>query len=56
MKIHNNANILSIGTRFLSNEEMLESVLFWLDIDFKNEERHMRRIEKMESDNFTPED
>jgi ribose 5-phosphate isomerase B len=45
---HNNANVLSIGARFLSNEEMLESVLFWLEIPFSSEERHNRRIEKIE--------
>ncbi|MCI5051209.1 MAG: RpiB/LacA/LacB family sugar-phosphate isomerase [Candidatus Pacebacteria bacterium] len=49
---HNNANILSIGARFLSNEEMLESVLFWLEIPFTEEERHIRRIEKIEFDSF----
>jgi ribose 5-phosphate isomerase B len=48
---HNNANILSIGSRFLSNEEILESVLFWLEIPFTEEERHIRRIEKIESSN-----
>lgn len=46
---HNNANVLSIGVRFLSNEEVLESVLFWLEIPFLGEERHSRRIEKIET-------
>jgi len=49
---HNNANVLSIGSRFLSNEEMLESVLFWLEIPFQFEERHARRIEKIEFSGF----
>jgi len=52
---HNNANILSIGTRFLSNEEVLESVLFWLEIPFTEEERHQRRIEKIEFTEFNEE-
>ena len=51
---HNDANILSIGARFLSNEEMLESVLFWLEIPFSQEERHLRRIEKIEQINYIP--
>jgi ribose 5-phosphate isomerase B len=49
---HNNANILSIGARFLSNEEVLESVLFWLEIPFQNQERYARRIEKIELEGF----
>ena len=48
----NNANMLSIGSRFLSNEEVLESVLFWLEIPFSDEERHLRRIEKIELAGF----
>lgn len=52
---HNNANVLSLGSRFLSNEEMIESVLFWLEIDFEGG-RHQTRIEKIELDSYTPED
>jgi len=52
---HNNANILSIGARFLSNEEVLESVLFWLEIPFSEKERYARRIEKMEFSSFEEE-
>lgn len=53
---HNNANVLSIGARFLSNEEMIESVLFWLEIEFSDDERHVRRIGKIENESFIPED
>ena len=49
---HNNGNILSIGARFLSNKEMLESVLFWLEIPFVSGERHDRRIDKIEFEGF----
>ncbi|MCA9352905.1 RpiB/LacA/LacB family sugar-phosphate isomerase [Patescibacteria group bacterium] len=48
----NDSNILSIAARFLSNEEVLESVLFWLEIPFGEEERHVRRIEKIEFTGF----
>ena len=46
-KEHNNANILSIGARFVSEEEANLAAKFWLDTDFKNEERHVRRINKI---------
>ena len=49
---HNNANILSIGARFLSNTEVLESVLFWLEIPFPGKEKYARRIENMEFTSF----
>jgi len=49
---HNNANILSIGARCMSAEQMLESVLFWLEIPFLDEERHIRRIDKIEFSAF----
>ena len=52
---HNNANILSIGARFLSHAEMLESVLFWLELDFTADVRHVRRIEQLEIDTYIPE-
>ena len=45
---HNDANVLSIGSRFISNKEALESVLFWLEIPFSQEERHLRRIHNIE--------
>ena len=45
---HNNANVLSIGARFLSEEELIESVLFWLEMEFSGDERHLRRIGKLD--------
>jgi ribose 5-phosphate isomerase B len=45
-RLHNNANILSIGARFMTVDEMNESVDLWLGVEFSHEERHIRRLEK----------
>jgi len=45
---HNDANILSIGSRFVTDEEALQAVRVWLDTPFSNGERHKRRINKIE--------
>lgn len=46
---HNDANILSIGARFMTHEEIKRIVEVWLKTNFTNEERHMRRIEKIQN-------
>ena len=46
-RTHNNANILSLGARFLTKESAIESVKIWLNTDFSNEIRHIRRIKKI---------
>lgn len=43
---HNDANILSIGSRFLSLTEVTEAVRTFLDTPFSGDERHARRIAK----------
>lgn len=44
---HNNANILSLGSRFLREEEMEAAVKIFLSTPFPGEERHARRVEKL---------
>lgn len=44
---HNNANILSLGARFLKQEEAISAIKIWLETSFGNEERHIRRINKI---------
>ena len=44
---HNNANILSLGARFMSEEEMYKIIEVWLITDFESG-RHQRRIEKLD--------
>lgn len=43
---HNNANVFSIGARFVSAAEAQEAVSLWLETPFTGEDRHIRRIMK----------
>ena len=44
---HNDANILSLGARFMSDTEMYKIIELWLSTDFESG-RHKRRIEKLD--------
>lgn len=43
----NDANVLSLGSQFVNDSEALELVEIFLNTPFSNEERHVRRIEKI---------
>jgi ribose 5-phosphate isomerase B len=45
-RLHNDANILSLGVRFLSDDEIKFSVELFLSTKFSGAERHIRRINK----------
>jgi ribose 5-phosphate isomerase B len=45
---HNNANILSLGARFMTEEEIYGVIEMWLDEPFGGG-RHQRRIDKLDS-------
>ncbi|MFQ6608576.1 MAG: RpiB/LacA/LacB family sugar-phosphate isomerase [Fidelibacterota bacterium] len=44
---HNDANVLSLGARFLSTDEAIQAVDIWLSVSF-NGGRHLRRIDKLD--------
>ena len=43
---HNNANVLSLGARFLTPEETIDAIEMWMRTEFIGG-RHERRIEKV---------
>ena len=45
---HNNANVLSFGARFLSLAEAIETLEHWLTTHHDLDDRHRRRIQKLE--------
>ena len=45
---HNNANILSLGARFMTKDEIYDIIEMWLDEPFGGG-RHQRRIDKLDS-------
>lgn len=44
---HNDANVCAVGARQHAREEVLELVKIFIERDFSNDERHVRRISKI---------
>jgi ribose 5-phosphate isomerase B len=46
---HNNANVLSLSARFLAMDEMKQASKIWLETPTTDVQRHLRRIEKLDT-------
>lgn len=47
-RLHNNSNMLALGASVVSEELAMEIVDTFLDTEFSNEERHIKRIDLIE--------
>jgi ribose 5-phosphate isomerase B len=49
MREHNDSNVLSLGARFVPEDDAKQVVKLWLEIPFPGEDRHKRRIAKIDN-------
>jgi ribose 5-phosphate isomerase B len=49
MREHNDANVLSLGARFMGSGDAEDALRIFLDTAFSGDERHVRRIGKLDA-------
>lgn len=49
-RLHNDANILSLGARFIGEEEAREVINLFLETKFSEDKRHIKRINKIKEE------
>jgi ribose 5-phosphate isomerase B len=49
-RLHNNANMLCLAARFVNLEDMKKVIKLWLATNFEGEDRHVRRIKKLDQE------
>jgi ribose 5-phosphate isomerase B len=47
-RMHNQANMLSVGVRFAKEEDILQAITIWLETPDPTAQRHLRRVKKIE--------
>lgn len=47
-RLHNNSNVLTMGGRVIGPGLALDIVKVWINTPFSNEERHVRRVDKID--------
>ncbi len=45
---HNDSNVLSLGARYFNEEDLVEIVDYWLNKPYSGDERHVRRLQKID--------
>ena len=48
-RAHNDANVLSIGARFMADDEVERAIQEWIETPFSGDERHVRRIAQIDA-------